>query len=123
MSTIALPNRTTTIPARVKVAAGFALPLGFMNVVGVIVFWDWSWTTWVGVWGAIMGAATLVGGAQTLLGRVEGRRLLAAAMVSQLVFTAMKLVFWQELEAGTFGLVALAIYLVVRERPSSRSGG
>ena len=124
MSTIALPKSTsTTVPARVRVAAGLALPLGLMNVAGVIVFWDWSWTTWVGVWGAIMGAATLLGGAQTLLGRADGRRLLAAAMVSQLVFTAMKLVFWQELEAGTFGVVALAIYLVVRERPATRSRG
>ena len=118
MSTIALPKSQSTIPARAKVAAGLALPLGFMNLVGVIIFWEWGWSSWVGVWGALMGAATLAGAVKTLLNARDGVRLLRYAMLSQLVFTVMKLVFWQELEAGTFGLVALLIYALLHERRS-----
>ena len=115
MSTIALPHTTTKLPARAKVAAGVALPLGLMNLVGVVIFWDWSWLTWVGVLGAVMAVATLAGAVNTLRDRVDGRELLRKAMVAQLGFTAFKLVFWQELEALTFGAVALALYLALRD--------
>jgi hypothetical protein len=118
MSTIALPKSQSTIPARAKVAAGLALPLGFMNVVGVIVFWEWGWSSWVGVWGALMGAATLAGAVKTFLGHHDGVQLLRYAMLSQLVFTAMKLVFWQELEAASFGVVAAVVYGLLSLRRS-----
>ena len=114
MSTIALPTNTTSLPTRAKVAAGIALPLGLMNAVGVIIFWDWSWTTWVGVLGAAMAIATVAGAVQTLRSRAGGVELLRKAMLAQMAFTAMKLVGWQELEAITFGLVAAAIYAALR---------
>ena len=110
MSTIAVSTSTTTVPARAKVAAGLALPLGLMTLVGTVIFWDWSWLTWVGVWGAAQGVAALAGAVQTLQSRPDGVRLLRYAMVSQLVFTAMKLVVWQEWEAASFGVLAAVVY-------------
>ena len=115
MSTIAIAS-APAMPARVKVAAGLALPLGLMTCLGVIVFWDWSWLTWVSVWGAAQGIALLAGAAQLLRGRAEALPLFRAALVSQVVFTVMKLVFWQEVEAALFGGLALVLYLLVRER-------
>ena len=112
MSTIALPTNTTRLPTRAKVAAGVALPLGLMNCVGAVVFWEWSWLTWVAVLAALMGAATLTGAVTALRGR--GVDLLRKAMLAQMGFTAFKLVFWQEIEAITFGLVAAAIYAAIR---------
>ena len=53
-------------------------------------------------------------------GRVRAPRrgvpLLRYAMVSQMVFTVMKLVFWQEVEAASFGILAAVIYALLRER-------
>ena len=123
MSTIAVPNTNpsstaTTIPARAKVAAGLALPLSLMTCVGVVIFWDWSWLTWVGVWGAIQGTAALVGAVKTLQDKPDGVQLLRYAMVSQMVFTAMKLVFWQEWEAASFGVVAAVVYGLLSLRRS-----
>jgi hypothetical protein len=116
MSTIALPKHDTATPARAKIAAGLALPLGLMTLVGTVIFWDWSWLTWVGVWGAIQGTAALVGAVNTLRSKPEGVQLLRYAMASQMVFTAMKLVFWQEWEAASFGVLAAVIYALLRER-------
>ena len=115
MTTIALPTRPT-FPARVKAAAALALPLGVMNCIGVIVFWDWSWTTPVGVFGAFMGVLTLTGAVKTLRGRADGPRILRTAMYCQIGFTVLKLVGWQETAAIGFGLVALAIAAALRER-------
>jgi hypothetical protein len=117
MSTTALHSTPAArTPALARVAAGIALPLGLMNVAGAIVFWEWSWLTWVAVWAALMGAATIGGAVATLAGRAGGLRLLRAAMISQLVFTAMKLVFWQEVEAATFGAVAAILVVMIRPR-------
>ena len=116
MSTIALPKQPAATPTRAKIAAGLALPLGLMTLVGTVIFWDWSWTTWVGVWGAIQGTAALVGAVKTLQGKPDGVQLLRYAMVSQMVFTVMKLVFWQEVEAASFGILAAVIYALLRER-------
>lgn len=115
MSTIALPHTTTKLPVRAKVAAGVALPLGLMNLVGVVIFWDWSWLTWVGVLGIVMALATIGGAVNTLRSRVDGVDLLRKAMIAQMSFTAFKLVFWQELEALTFGAVAAALYAALRD--------
>jgi hypothetical protein len=64
-----------------------------------------------------MALATLAGAAGTLAGRAGARELLLKAMLAQMAFTVMKLVGWQELEAATFGVVALVIYAMVRARP------
>jgi hypothetical protein len=127
MSTIAVPTTSTTettgtttkLPARAKVAAGLAVPLGLMGLVGAVIFWEWSWLTWVAVWGGAQAAAALIAAALIFAGRQRGVALLRYAMISELVFTAMKLVFWQEVEAASFGVVALAVYLVIRERPTT----
>ena len=116
MSTIALPHTTPKLPARAKVAAGLALPLGAMNLLGVAIFWEWDWMAWVGVVGALMAVATLAGAVGTLRNRVDGVDLLRKAMLAQIGFTLMKLVFWQELEAATFGLVALLIAALLRAK-------
>lgn len=118
MSTIALPQQPTATPARIKVAAVLALPLGLMTLVGTVIFWDWSWTTWVGVWGAAQGTAALVGAVRTLRGRPDGVRILRYAMVSQMVFTVMKLVVWQEVEAASFGVLAAVVYGLLSRRRS-----
>jgi hypothetical protein len=114
MSTIALQPNTTSVAARAKVAAGLALPLGAMNLVGAVVFWEWSWLTWVAVLAVAMGAATLAGAIATLRDRTAGVELLRRAMLAQVAFTLMKLVLWQELEAATFGAVALVILALAR---------
>jgi hypothetical protein len=116
MSTIALPKHDTATPARAKIAAGLALPLGVMTLVGTVIFWDWSWLTWVGVWGGLQGAAALIGAVKVLGNRSDGVQLLRYAMVSGMVFTVMKLVFWQELEAASFGVLSAVIYALLRER-------
>ena len=104
------------VPTLARVAAGIALPLGLMNIAGAIVFWEWSWLTWVAVLAAGMGVATLAGAVGTLMGRAGAVPLLRKAMLAQLAFTLMKLVFWQELEAATFGAVAVVLLLMLRER-------
>ena len=117
MSTIALnPGTATTtpVPLRAKLGAGLALPLSLMTLVGVVIFWDWSWTTWVGVLGAAMGVAGIAGAVGVLAGRAGALELLRRAMLVQVAYTVMKLVFWQELEAGTFGAVALIVLALVR---------
>ena len=117
MSTIALSSPAVpALPTRVKVAGALALPLGLMTCVGVVVFFELSWLTWVSVWGALQGGAALAGGVQILRGRPGGVRLLRISLVSQMVFTVMKLVAWQEAEAALFGALALVLYVLVRER-------
>lgn len=117
MSTTALsPTPALRVPGLARIGAGLALPLGLMNLVGVIVFWDWSWTLWVGVLGAVMGIATVVGAAGTLAGRPAARDLLHKAMIAQVAYTLFKLVGWQEVEAATFGAVALVVLALVRAR-------
>lgn len=116
MSTIALQTTAAQLPARAKVGAGIALPLGLMNLVGVVIFWEWSWMTWVGFVGIAMAAATILGSVGTLRGRADGAALLRRAMLAQMAFTVMKLVGWQELEALTFGAVATLVYALARER-------
>ncbi len=117
MSTTALHSTPALrTPALAKVAAGIALPLGLMNMAGAVIFWEWSWLTWVGVWAMLMGAVTLTGAVGTLAGRPGALRLLRAGLLSQLAFTALKLVFWQEAEAATFGAVAVILVLMTRPR-------
>jgi hypothetical protein len=112
MTTIALPQ--AAVATRVKAVAALCLPLGVMNCVGAIVFWEWSVWTWVAVWAFAMGVVTVAGAVRALRG--DGTRLLQAALVSQIVFTAMKLAVWQETEAVAFGAVALIATALIRER-------
>ena len=58
------------------------------------------------------------GAVQTLRNRPHGVELLRRAMFAQVAFTVMKLVFWQETEAATFGLVALVVAALIHERRS-----
>ncbi len=120
MSTTALHLTSTApasrVPTLARVAAAVALPLGAMNVAGAVIFWEWSWLTWVAVLAAAMGAATLAGAVGTLLGRAGAVALLRKAMLAQLAFTLLKLVGWQEGAALVFGAVALVLHLMLRER-------
>jgi hypothetical protein len=113
MSTTALhPTSAATslrVPALARVAAALALPLGLMNCVGVVIFWEWSPDAWVGVLGGLIGLATLAGAVGTLLRRPAAAVLLRRAMVGQLAFTVIKLVGWQEGAALVFGAVALTL--------------
>jgi hypothetical protein len=107
MNSIALDSTLATT-RREKAAALLALPLGLMTVAGGIVFWEWSAYTFVAVIALAMGAAFLTGSVRVLRGDVAGSRILLAAACVQVLFTIAKLVFWQETEAGLFGLAALA---------------
>ena len=108
MHSIALDNTLAT-SRREKAAAVLALPLGLMTVTGGIVFWEWSEWTFIAVIALAMGAAFLTGSVRVLRGDAAAARILLAAACAQVLFTIAKLVFWQETEAGLFGLVALAI--------------
>jgi D-alanyl-lipoteichoic acid acyltransferase DltB (MBOAT superfamily) len=108
MSSIALDSTLAT-GRREKAAAVLALPLGLMTVAGGIVFWEWSAWTFIAVIALAMGAAFLTGAVRVLRGDAAGARILLAAACTQVLFTIAKLVFWQETEAGLFGLVALVI--------------
>lgn len=114
MSTIAVDTTTTSLPARVRVAAVLALPLAVMTCIGTVIFWDWSWLTWVGVWGGANGVASLVGAVKVLTRNADGIAWLRAAAISGSVYTVMKLVFWQEPEAAAFGVVSLVILALLR---------
>lgn len=117
MSTTTLTSPTPTrLPAVARVGAGLALPLGVMNGVGAVVFWEWSWLALVSLLALALGAATLAGAVQTLRSRRSGLHLLRRAMLAQVCFTLMKLVFWAEVEALPFGVVALVILAMVASR-------
>jgi hypothetical protein len=116
MNSIALADSTAGLTRREQAAAVLAVPLGLMTLIGSIVFWEWSALTFVGVIGLAMAAGFLGGAVRVLRGDAAGTRILRAAAATQVLFTISKLVFWQETEAGLFGLVALVILALLRGR-------
>jgi hypothetical protein len=114
MNSIALDIAPVT--RREKAAAVLAVPLGAMTLIGSLIFWEWSAFTFVGVIGLAMAAGFLSGAYRLLRGDAAGARILLAAAAAQVLFTISKLVFWQEVEASLFGLVALAIVALLRAR-------
>ena len=113
MNSIALENPTAR---REKTAAVLAVPLGVMTLIGSVIFWEWSAFTFVGVIGLAMAAGFVGGAVRVLRGDSAGARILRAAAVTQVLFTISKLIFWQEVEASAFGLVALVILALLHTR-------
>ena len=114
MTTITLAAPTAT--RRDRIAAGLALPLGTMTCVGGIVFWEWSALTWIAVMALAMGASYLVNGVRTLRGDAAGRYPLLLTAYVHIAFTVAKLAIWQETEAVLFGVIAVAIALLLGGR-------
>jgi hypothetical protein len=114
MNSIALDIAPVT--RRGTAAAVLAVPIGVMTLIGSIVFWEWSAFTFIGVIGLAMAAGFLGGAFRLLRGDEAGTRILLAAAASQVLFTISTLVFWQEVEASLFGLVALVIVALLRAR-------
>ena len=111
--TLAAPTVTTR---REKIAAGLALPLGTMTCVGGIVFWEWSALTWIAAIALAMGASYLFNGVRVLRGDAAGLHPLLLTAYVHIAFTIAKLAIWQETEATVFGIVAIAIALLLRGR-------
>ena len=111
--TLAAPAATTRLE---KLAAALAVPLGTMTCVGGVIFWEWSALTWVAVIALAMGASYLFNGVRVLRGDADGAYPLRLTAYTGIAFTVAKLVFWQETEAVAFGLVAVAIALLLRAR-------
>ena len=110
--TLAAPAATTT--RREKLAAGLAVPLGTMTCVGGVVFWEWSALTWIAVIALAMGASYLGNAVRILRGDADGVRPMALTAYVGIAFTVAKLAIWQETEATLFGVVAIAIALLLR---------
>jgi hypothetical protein len=111
--TLTTPHATAR---REKLAAGLALPLGTMTCVGGIVFWEWSALTWIAVIALAMGASYVVSGVRILRGDPAAIRPLLRTAYVGIAFTVAKLAIWQETEAVIFGMVAIAIAVLLAGR-------
>jgi hypothetical protein len=123
MTSITLDPTTSPLTAtrREKIAAGLAIPLGLMTFTGGIIFWEWSALTWMAMIAVGMGASYLWNASRVLRGDAAGVRPVTLTAYVHVAFTISKLVIWQETEAAPFGVVAIAIALLLRGRaPRSR---